>query len=104
MAFANVNNYLASMNSDDLCKILQYEEYTSKEMEEGYLDDEINEILKNGSDKATEILNKICGKIKKSKNSFWSDYFSEYFDFPLSVNNEKKVIRTDFVKKMGIIL
>lgn len=99
VAFANVNNYLASMNSDDLCKILQYEEYTSKEMEEGYLDDEINEILKNGSDKATEILNKICGKIKKSKNSFWSDYFSEYFDFPLSVNNEKKVIRTDFVKK-----
>ena len=80
MAFANVNNYLASMNSDDLCKILQYEEYTSKEMEEGYLDDEINEILKNGSDKATEILNKICGKIKKSKNSFCLLYTSDAAD------------------------
>lgn len=97
--FANVNNYLVSMNSDDLCNILQYEEYTSKEMDEGYLDDEINELSKAGSDRAVEILNRICTKIKKSKNSYWSEYFSEYFDFPLLVNNEKKVIRTDFVKK-----
>lgn len=98
-AFANVNNYLASMNSDDLCKILQYEEYTSKEMNEGYLDDEIKEISKAEHNRANEILNKICTKIKKSKNSYWSEYFSEYFDFPLLVNYEKKVIRTDFVKK-----
>lgn len=98
-AFANVNNYLASMNSDDLCKILQYEEYTSKEMSEGYLDDEIKEISKVENDRAYKIINKICTKIKKSKNSYWSEYFSEYFDFPLLVNYEKKVIRTGFVKK-----
>lgn len=97
--FANVNNYLASMNSDDLCKILQYEEYTSKEMQEGDLDDEINIISKVGSDKAVEILNRIYGKIKKSKKSFWSEYFAEYFDFPLLIGQEKKVICTEFVNK-----
>ena len=97
--FADVNNYLASMNSDDLCKILQYEEYTSKEMQEGYLDDEINIISKAGSDKAAEILNRIYGKIKKSKKSFWSEYFAEYFDFPLLIGCEKKVVCTEFVNK-----